>query len=218
MPTVVSTEVRIALGDRWFDEPHDDPQCVALGVPLFEQLSAGGYKICSVQAVPPSLEEWRAGHRTARKRADRCERAGYSFRQYRREDHGEDIFDINTSKRERQGRPMSAGYQERPSGTPLPDYACPLHCIIDYGVFLEDRLVAYLVLIRSGQLRLVSQILGHGDHEKAEVMYLLFQGVVRQEVAFGGQFVYNRHDSGTEGLRFFKERLGFEPVKVDWSW
>jgi hypothetical protein len=28
--------------------------------------------------------------------------------------------------------------------------------------------------------------------------------------------VYNRADSGTDGLRFFKERLGFGPMEVEW--
>ena len=80
------------------------------------------------------------------------------------------------------------------------------------------RLVAYLWLYRAGELALVSQILGHADHLENEVMYLLMQGVVAAESAVDhdGVFLYNRHDSGQDGLRFFKERCGFEPMQVEW--
>ena len=212
MLAVSAETITLQLG-----QGHDDPQCVALGHPLFEQLK-DGYRLCSVQHVPIFTDSWRDEHRNARKRADRCQRRGYVFSQYRRERYSDDLYEINTSKEERQGRRMSAGYWDRPSGSALPTYECPFHCIIDYGVFLKEKLVAYLVLIRSGELRLVSQILGHGDHLQNEVMFLLFQEVVRSEVPFGGQLVYNLHNSGTKGLQEFKERLGFTGMVVDWEW
>jgi hypothetical protein len=31
-----------------------------------------------------------------------------------------------------------------------------------------------------------------------------------------GVVVYNRHDSGTDGLRWFKERVGLEETRVEW--
>ena len=48
-------------------------------------------------------------------------------------------------------------------------------------------------------------------------MYLLVQGVVDRESLHGGFLVYNRYDSGTDGLRFFKDRCGFERTRVEWS-
>ena len=48
-------------------------------------------------------------------------------------------------------------------------------------------------------------------------MYLLFAGALTRETLAGpGMVVYNRHDSGTDGLRFFKERLGFVETPVVW--
>jgi hypothetical protein len=66
-------------------------------------------------------------------------------------------------------------------------------------------------------LALVSQILGHADRLADEIMYLLVQGLVVAESGRGGFLVYNRYDSGTEGLRFFKDRCGFERTAVEWS-
>jgi hypothetical protein len=191
--------------------------CAAIAAPLLKQLFEG-YETCSVMPVPASIEQWREEHRTARKRANRAERLGYQFREIPREEYGADIFAINTSLEERQGRPMSRGYRVEPKFSPLPEYRCPLHAVRTYGV-LDDRgtLVAYLWLYRSGELALVSSILGHGEHLDNDVMYLLFQGVVGAEARHGGYFVYNRHDSGQDGLRYFKEKLGFVPTEVQWA-
>jgi hypothetical protein len=60
-------------------------------------------------------------------------------------------------------------------------------------------------------------ILGHGSHLRCDVMYLLFAGVVEDQSGNPGILYYNRHDSGGEGLRFFKERLGFREGDVAWS-
>jgi hypothetical protein len=186
---------------------------------LFEQMSGGGYRECSVLPLPGSLERWRAGHRTARKRADRCYSRGYVVDELRRERFADDIYQINISASHRQGRPMSAGYLHRTEFSPLPDYPCARHAVRTTGVWAPDgHLVAYLVMLRSGDLALVSQILGHAAHLDREVMWLLFEHALRREIAADrdGVVVYNRHDSGTDGLRWFKERLGFREAVVEW--
>lgn len=191
--------------------------CESFALPLFQQLGSGKYDECSVLTLPTYRLDWRTQHRTARKRADRAERLGYRFAEIEAHDHADDIFAINTSLDERQGRPMSAGYRERPSVSPDPEYACPRHAVRRYGVLSGRRLVAYLWLYRAGDLGLVSSILGHGDYLDDGIMYLLMQGCIEREIPHGGFLVYNRHDSGTEGLRFYKERCGFDPAEVAWA-
>lgn len=190
--------------------------CPDFAEPLYWQLKA--YNPCSVLPMPDSLEEWRGAHRTARKRADRAARLGYRFAEIAREQYVDDIYAINTSLPERQGRPMSEGYWQRPSEDPLPDYPCGRHAILTYGV-IHDRgtLAAYLSLYRCGELALVSGILGHGDHLRNDVMYMLFAGAVAAQGPLGGAFVYNRADSGTDGLRYFKSKLGFSAMEVAWQ-
>jgi hypothetical protein len=184
------------------------------------QLSSGAYTWpCSVMPLPASIEEWEAEHRTARKRAWAAERSGYTFAEICREHHEDDIFEINTSKHERQGRPMSPGYLQRQTFSPLPEYPCSRHAIRTYGV-LDDggTLRAYATIYRVGELVMVSQILGHADYLHRGIMFLLVRDTLAAQIEAGdGVVFYNRHDSGEDGLVWFKERLGFMAARVEWS-
>lgn len=170
----------------------------------------------SLMEVPASVEAWRSERRTARKRAARAFRLGYRFAEIDRSRHNQDIHQINTSLYERQGRRMSDGYLEPPTYTPLEEQPCQWHRVHTYGVLHEDTLRAYLTLYRVGELALVSSILGHGDHLRDDIMYLLFEGAVADQADRLGFFYYNRFDSGTEGLRYFKTKLGFRAADIDW--
>jgi hypothetical protein len=164
------------------------------------------------------MYEWEQAHRTARKRVSRALNHGYHVRQFRREHHADEIHAINISLPTRQGRPMGATYLTRHEYGPLPVYSCQRHAIRTWGVFTGGHeLVGYLNMYRCGDLCLVSQILGHGDHLKNEIMWPLFAIAMLHEIDQGpGVVVYNRHDSGTPGLRWFKERLGFTEQAVEW--
>ncbi len=193
------------------------PGCMSMAEERNMQLNVPKYSDgVSLMAVPRTLEEWRTEHRTARKRSDRCQRLGYRFAEIDRSQYADDILDINLSLPTRQGRPMSAGYHD-PSISRLPDYPCAMHNIRCYGVTEAGALRAYLTLYRVRDLALVSMILGHGAHLANEIMYLLFAGVVADQAGLGGFFYYNRHDSGTDGLRFYKERVGFAEADVEWA-
>jgi len=193
-------------------------ECNLFASKLYKQLSSGSYDVCSVLPMPSSTDHWRAGHRTARKRANRCQGLGYTFvSNLPRHEYAEDIYKINTSLDERQGKPMSDGYHQRPSAAPDPIWPCQRHGVHPYGVLdYKAHLRAYLWIYRSGELALVSQILGHGNHLASDVMYLLWQGMLEQEIPLGGTVVYNRHDSGSEGLRYYKERVGLQGMRVKW--
>jgi hypothetical protein len=194
------------------------PECGELAFPLFRQLRDGGYG--NGASIIPGLDDidtYLAEHRTARRRAARARRLGYTFAEIRREEHADAIYRINTSAPERQGRPMSVGYLERPAFSPLPEYPCERHAIRTYGVFAPDGpLVAYLVLYVCGDLVMVSQILGHADHLSNDVMYLLVVSALADEIPLPSTVFYNLHSSGTDGLRYFKERLGFREASVEW--
>lgn len=192
--------------------------CTKLAEPLLEQLSAGDYDRCSVLELPRTMDAWLGEHGTARKRAARSGRRGYIVAELEREKHADEIYAINTSADRRQGRPMTHGYRTRQTFSPLPRFACARHAIRTTGISLSGELVGYLAMYRCGELALVSQILGHAEHLENEIMYQLFAGALARELGNGpGYVVYNRHDSGTDGLRFFKERLGFSEAAVEWQ-
>ena len=193
-------------------------RCDAISGPLLLQLQRGRYERCSVLEIPETVIDWAQEHRTARRRAKRAGDRGYHWAPLQRENHADEIHAVNTSTPERQGRTMDAPYWERTEFSPLPEYTCERHAIRVTGIWSEaQELVGYIVVYRCGDLALVSQILGHARHLENEIMYLLFAGALTRETLAGpGMVVYNRHDSGTDGLRFFKERLGFEEAPVSW--
>lgn len=214
METVAASEMCVVP----LEAACDYQSCAEFAYPLYRQLDEGLYDVMSVMPIPTNVAEWRAEHRTARKRADRAARRGYRFTLVQTHERVDEIAAINTSTPERQGRPMSDGYKRRPSETPDQDYPCRRHGVRRYGVEDADGvLVAYLWLYRAGWLGLVSQILGHAAHLENEVMYLLWQGMLEHEAADArGYVVYNKWDSGTEGLRFYKQRVGLAETHVRW--
>jgi hypothetical protein len=194
-----------------------DQDCADLAFRFRNQLGVPKYSQgASVLTMPASLADWRAEHRTARKRADRAQRLGYRFTEIDYSQHNDAIFAINTSLATRQGQPMTDGYTTRHNHGPLPDYPCDRHRVHTYGVLKDETLVAYLTLYVVGELKLVSTILGHAADLSSDVMYALFVGVVERHAGTGGVFYYNRWDSGQDGLRYFKSKLGFREADVSW--
>ena len=208
-----------------------DSACTVLADQLYEKFTAphpkhpeyGAYQNgCSILALPATYEEYwegAAGYGTRRK-VRKAEKEGYAFAFIDRDEYLDDIFAINTSMEARQGREMTEGYRTRPGPYgPLPDYTCPHHQVRTYGVLKDGHLVAYTWLYQVGEMCLFSTILGHGDHLNAGVMYLLVAETLRDVIPFAGTkyAMYNMHQSGTEGLRFFKEQMGFRSTWVDWQ-
>lgn len=213
MTTMTDTRVAISLE---VDCPH--AICQRFVEPLYEQMSEG-FPMVAAMPIPTDMDEWAAEHRTARKRASRAERRGYTFRVVRREEHTDELYEINTSASRRQGRPMSESYTRRYEYSPLPNYPCERHQVRTYGVFSPgNELVAYLWLYVAAQLRLCSTIIGHAAHLGNEVMYLLFRGMLEAESERDpdGFVMYHRWDNGTDGLRFYKERVGLRETAVAW--
>jgi hypothetical protein len=208
-----------------------DPACTALADELYAKFTAphprrpevGAYQDgASILVLPDTFDEYwngAAGYGTRRK-VRKAEKSGYTFAPIDRDQYLDDIFAINTSMPERQGREMKEAYRARPEPFgPLPDYGCPRHQIRTYGVLKDEHLVAYTWLYQVGEMCLFSTILGHGDHLANGVMYLLVAETLKDVMdAAGTRYaMYNMHQSGTEGLRFFKEQMGFASHWVNWQ-
>jgi hypothetical protein len=190
-------------------------QCAEFAWQIHRQLRHDYRWPAAVLPLEPH-HDWLTSHRTARKRAAHAERLGYRFAEIDRTEHEDAVHAINTSAPARQGRPMSAGYltPHRFSANPM---LCERHHVYTYGVLADELLVAYLWLYRVGELAMVSSILGHADRLRDDIMYLLFRGAHEQQSLLGGHVFYNMWDGGTDGLRYFKARLGFRPMEVEWS-
>lgn len=200
------------------------PDCRDFAQSEYETLHKPRYEHgVSIRVILPMyMAEPFAAHRTARKRAQRASLVGYSVRTFEPCDRHEDMLHINRSAPERQGRPMDDSYVNLVrTESKIGDPACCLHHVLMYGVFAKftDRLVAYATIYRCGELVHVSQLLGHADRLNEGIMYLLLREVIGVNAMAPGKSVlfYNRHDSGGDGLRFFKERIGLEEGEVKWT-
>lgn len=209
---VVRESVTIDLADGCAQD-----HCLKMAWELRHQLEPSYAKGAAVMPLTGTFKQFRGRHRTARRRALHALAHGYTAGLIDREDHVDDIFEINTSAESRQGRPMANAYLEAPRYGPNPK-VCDRHHVYTYGVHsAAGPLVGYLWLYRSGGLALVSSILGHAYHLPKNVMYLLYLHMLDHQWPLGGTVMYNLWNSGTDGLRFFKERVGLYESDVEWA-
>lgn len=163
---------------------------------------------------------------------------GYYVKQFHWRMHIPDIYQINTSTDVRSGgqaRGSLLRTVEELGGAPDRRYVaappkCPYHWAQPWGVFekaeghtqgtqvTDERLVGYIFLRRFGEFLLYSQILGHYDYLQKGIMILLHHEIMRWVLDSGAPeaegvkaVMYAGYDQGTEGLREWKRREGFEP-------
>lgn len=196
------------------------PMCGQMADRTHHQLHRPVYERgAAVMEIPADVAGHLALHNTFRKRASRARRLGYEVIEVEPRDHPDEILEINRSLPERQGRVMDKAYWEyEPQLGTLPPVICSRHNSRFYGVFHPGgQMVAYGAIERRGEAVIVSQWLGHGNHLDDGIMYLLMSRVLFDAARDGAKFLfYNRWDSGTDGLRFFKARIGLEEKNVRW--
>lgn len=174
----------------------------------------------------------------------RASREGMTVEAFEKPNFIEDWTDIDLSKDVRQGRQMSAGYrktlEERGGApkewTPLRPAGCPKHWRRCLGTFVpepgrviagtaaEKRLVAYISLIRSDDLLIWSQILGHSAWLNRGAMprlvHALFamtmgpQDKVVEQLRGIRYVLYGGFGDGQPGLKHWKNVVGFEAARL----
>ncbi len=137
---------------------------------------------------------------------------GYHVSAIAYDDHLDDIYDINRSKSQRQGRPMSQDYLEYPEKRtePLAKAGIVYH---SFGCFDGDNVLrAYLSYFRLGNILRIDRVLGHGDHLCYGIMNLLF---AQSSVLLAAQYPSHYLSYLTmNNIGDFKARLGFIPYNV----
>jgi hypothetical protein len=210
----------------------DDESCCGPPLTLFEEFTLpslahpgfGELEVnVSVKIIPDDVEKEWFGSPEAywmRQKIRRAIKLGYTFQRFEYNDYLDDLYEINTSLSVRQGRAMSSSYMERPMPQmPSPTPSCLRHRNDWLGVFRDGKLYAYALIVQAGEMMLFSMILGHGDHMDDGIMNLLVYESVRMYRAESAtQYaVYYLQDSGTEGLQFFKRKMGFAGHRVRWA-
>lgn len=99
---------------------------------------------------------------------------------------------------------------------------CAMHWSVGWGAFKEDRLLAYALLTRCGNIVRTIDIMGHRDALKSGALKLLLFDIIRslledESAIFLGirYFMYGALEHGGEGLSEWKARLQFHPSLLD---
>jgi hypothetical protein len=153
---------------------------------------------------------------TGRNELSRANRAGYVSRVVswdERNQYIQDIFEINTSLKIRQGREMSQSYREYPhetSGACL----CEAHDSVFIGCFHPSgKMVAYISCNHCGDICASSQILGHGEYLRENIMVHVWAEFVREGIRKGRKYaIYGHWNDGFDGLRAWKTKVGLKGV------
>lgn len=144
-------------------------------------------------------------HRNVRN-AKKAISRGYTFCEIDRNNHINEIYEINTSIEDRQGRPMDASYLKKIS------YYEPVKNYKYYGVLDRDgKLMAYCNLGIYGDFALISQLLGFRNNHGT--MHLLMTEVVCQFIGDGTilYIMFDTYFGANPGLKEFKTKIGFSP-------
>jgi hypothetical protein len=185
--------------------------------PRFKVTAAKRWGVALLR-LPDTFDGYLSTSRALRKNRRHAERSGYRYALVQPLEHLHEIVDINRSAPLRQGRPM-----------PLVDLEWAtrtigawdeIHAVLDP----EGRLCAYATVHRLGDAFAFSSLIGHADHLRNGVMYLLVSEAVRtciERRQADGSPMWLMADTfwgASDGLAYFKERAGFHPYTVRWVW
>ena len=162
----------------------------------------------------PDTDAYLAGLRKTRRCARRAEKRGYTVGLFDPGARRDDLLAIHASVPERQGRPIDEHLLEAEH---LYETAPNLEYV---GVFHDATLVAYCGVEYAGDVAAVARIMGHGDHLRDGVMFLLVTGVVgrvKEGHPATRWLFYDTFFGAGPGLREFKEHLGLRPHLVRWT-
>ncbi len=173
-------------------------------------------------AMPDTLEKYLDGseRQYLRRMRNRAIREGYTCRRFNAMDRFDQIMDIHNSMGVRQGKPLEAIYLD--ANLVREFFVGRSACL---GVFdKDDVLRGYFETDLIGDVWYLRRLIGHGDHLGKGIMYLVVSHLVdemcanQREHGFPTWGMYDTYFGGTDGLRFFKDHLGFIPYNVTWSW
>jgi len=173
-------------------------------------------------SLPNSFSDYLTGRdkqalRTNRRKAIKH---GFTFSSFSPLEHIDEILEINQSMKIRQSKPMNPDYLNVDA---LVSFFKDKEKI--YGVFdIHGNLKAYAYTPIVGEVCVISRLLGHGEELDKGIMYFLISEVIREMIEIKNKngvplwIMYDTLFGASKGLKYFKERLGFKPYEVIWTW
>lgn len=176
----------------------------------------------ALMQLPGSMDEYLSGKHKEylRRMRNRAVREGFRFGTADPMEYLNEMLTINTSAPIRQGRPMAPEYLDIKSLRKYFQEKEKLYCVFNSeGVV---RAYAYIPVV--GDVGIFDRLLGQYEDLDKGIMYLLVSEIIREMIALKKStgrpnwMEYDTFFGGSEGIRFFKEKLGFVPYKVRWIW
>jgi hypothetical protein len=188
------------------------------GFPLIPRKSLGAAMI----NLEGSYADYRLSKlkRLAQKNLKSAKRRKYSYTKIDAVPVIDQIMAINESRPERGGRPMDPLYFSRSKFEAILREIGTAHVV----KCPAGKIVAYALVSNIGDLWTVDYVLGHGDHLKWGIMYLLMTEVIEEKFELARTagnpkwLMYDTWLGARAGLRQFKAVLGFSPYWVRWRW
>ena len=142
----------------------------------------------------------------------------YKFVEIDRNDFLDDIYEINTSSTHRQGREMSSGYLKKQES-----YRNELNYRYFGVINGGGNLVSYCNIGFYGEFALVVTLLGHAKYLNDGIMYLMMievNKIIFNDYKQNGYkyIMYDTFFGASDGLKKFKQKLGYKSYKVKWKW
>jgi len=158
------------------------------------------------------------GKNSAAYYARKALRREYKFVEIDRNNYIDDIYEINTSSTIRQGREMSSGYLQRQDKY-INESNYKYFGVVNGG----GKLLSYCNIGFYGEFAVVVTLLGHKQYLNDGIMYLMMielNKIMFEEYKLKGYkyIMYDTFFGASEGLKKFKEKLGYKPYKVRWIW
>jgi len=184
--------------------------------PLIRSLQYG----VAVLTLPEDHSSYLQGlESAARRNIKKASRKGYQFRRFSYNDYLADIGEIHCSAKVRQG-PMSAELLNRsPAPVHNPATNNDAHDYPYFGVFKDEKLVAYAGCLVAGEMLLLATVFGHDQYKSDAVVPFLISGIAEYKYSHYSRvkyYVYDKYYGASENLRRFKRKFRFEPHVVNW--
>lgn len=217
MRTIPDAVVRMSGGEeskrmfRHFTRPHS----------TYKIIPNKRYGVAMIE-LPTTFEEYLSGghKKTLRIKRNKALAKGYTANMFNPLDRLEEILEINRSAENRQGRSMDGEYLELELLRAFFEQTGDIFGVCDK----DGTLRAYAHIPVCGDVFVFNRLLGHAEDQQKGVMYLLISEAIRMMIERRERegaplwAMYDTFFGASEGLRFFKERLGFAPYKVKWVW
>lgn len=149
-----------------------------------------------------------------RSKIKRASKKGIICKSFNWDNYLDDIYDINTSSKVRQGKIMSSEYLEYPKKIITKNGEN--FKIEHIGAFYNDKLVGYIELYIYGNFCMTNRLLGHKQYLNLYTMNAMFAFAVQylEEEKIDYLNYLNMHNLENSSLAQFKSRLGFKEYSL----